>query len=745
MEGHIYIEGEIGQDFSKEVRAQLNSPDLKNATELIVHIQSPGGSVYAGYNTYHVLKSAGKPITTIIEGEAQSMATFIALAGDKIIIRDPSIYMIHNPSQGLQGDADMLQGGADELRKIEVEMVNAYALKTKLPPEEIRAMMKKETRMDAHEAKKRGFVDEILNPLRAVALGSKTKPNMEEQSILDKIKDLIGINQRAGANQTLIAQPKNLDLPLTDGTVLVSDAESEDMINGSNVTIAGAPAPNKDYQLNTGMVITVVDGKVTAVVDPTDQKMKALLQALQAEKAAATKAASDAEAAKAEAEKIAATALEATKQTAIALGKIQEDIETNKKKTVGDDSKPFEGVVPLRQPIGASGANDARRTNIEASRRFIIENLPWLEQYYPKGHFDGLRSGPSALSIVETNFSFTYPGLLTTELFYKPTLSSPALSDIFTIDQGISFKKQYNVIPGLSKVIKPYTGCGGSNTNSSRDLISNVELVTKEFRMQEKWCKDDFTGQLSGIYNNLAQEWLKTGEKSFDPAGTPIDTIIQTVLQDAMRRDLFIRATMAAGNSSSADYNQIDGLWDRLIDSSGGSNYCVRKAPGTALGTGTLAAGAALAALQATYDASNDLLKEQMDKAVFWVTGSVYDNYVKSLQGTGNVSQAQYEALINGIKGSATWNGGITFNGIPVMPVRLWDSSLADSSNPLNATTRHLILLTVKQNHMLGVESGADLNRIETWYENKDSARYYRSDFKIGYQYLHCDLQTIYI
>ena len=760
MEGHIYVRGDIGQDFSRDVEKQLQSPDVKNASDLVVHISSRGGSVYEGYTVYHLLKATGKPITSIIEGQAQSMATFIALAGKKVIMLNPSVFMIHNPSQGLEGDADALQGGSAELRKIEDEMAAAYAAKTKLPIEKIKEMMKAETSMNATEAKNLGFVDEIKSHLKAVAYG-KTK--MKKSAI----------TQLATALSNLVGGgPVALDLTLQDGTtILTSDAASEDMIMGSNVTIAGAVAPDGDYTTTDGMVISVVGGKVTNIVDPTDAKKAAApapaetaeqkVARLTAELAALKATAVPATTAKVETpeEKIARLEAEMTtikaeteKVTADAKASLEGAVkmlaEQKKKQTVGDAKKPDEGLIPMRTPVSVKRSGPNAQA-LDATKTFLAQEMSWIKRYYPIGYFDNYEvGGPNAISIVEPNFTFTYPGILTTDIFYKPTLSSPALSDLFTIDQGISFQKQYNVVPGLSKILKPYTGCGASNSNGSRVQIGAATLTTKEFRMQEKWCKDDFTQQLTGVYNNLAQEWLKTGEKSFDPAGTPMDTVIMDLLTDALRRDVFVRATMAAGNSSSADFNQIDGLWDRLIDSSGQSNYCVVRANssifgGSALGTGTLAAGVALTNLELCYQKSNDLLKEQFDKAVFWVTGSVYDNYVQSLVGTGNVSQAQFENLMQGVGGKKTWQGGVTYKGIPVYPVRLWDSSLADSSNPLNATTRHLILLTVKQNHMLGLENGADLNNIYSWYENKDSARYYRTDMKMGYQYLHCDLQTI--
>lgn len=333
-----------------------------------------------------------------------------------------------------------------------------------------------------------------------------------------------------------------------------------------------------------------------------------------------------------------------------------------------------------------------------------------------------------------TDFNYTYPGILTTEIFFKPTEDTPALSDLFTIDPGIKDKKRYNVLNQLNKIVKPYTGC--ERTFAGAQEIGNVTLQTKEFQVGLEWCKDDFTNQLAGSYNFLAQEWLKTGNESFNPEGTQINTIINKLVEDAVRRDIFRRVSFAQEGNSSADWDQIDGLLIRLIDSSGASNYCVRRAS-TTLGTDDLSAGEALAALQAVWNESHNLLKNvPASKKKFYVTGSVYDNYLSSLQGTGAVTE---QAFTNIQKGMSS----LTFNGVDLVPIRIWDTELEDTANPLNATTRHIILYTTKENHILGVENGGDLNKIEGWYERKDRKYYFEGDMKFGYQYVHCDLQTI--
>lgn len=339
-------------------------------------------------------------------------------------------------------------------------------------------------------------------------------------------------------------------------------------------------------------------------------------------------------------------------------------------------------------------------------------------------------------SALETNFNYTYPGILSTEIFFKPTEDSPALSDLAIIDQGISFKKQYNVLPGLNKILKPYDGCERNFEGSAE--ITNKTLEVKEFALNLQWCKDDFTDYLTGAYNYLAQEMLKTGNQSFDLSGTPLVTVISKLIEDATRRDVFRRVSFGDTGSGSADYDTIDGLWTQLIDNSGtASTYCVRKASGTSLGTAALSSGEALDVLEKVYIQSTNLLKAvPSNKKAFYVTGSIWDNYYNSLASVGAVTEQAYTALVKGMP-------MLTYKGIPVIPVRIWDTDLADASNPLNATTAHLVLYTTKDNHRIGVESSSDLNKIEGWYDRLTRKYYFEGDMKFGYTYLHCDLQTI--
>lgn len=763
-EGHIFIDEEITRDTLAMVRQQI--AQNASADKLVLHIASPGGSVYAGYKIYHALKLSGKPIRTIIEGEAQSMATFIAMAGNEIDICNPSVYMIHMPSSEAIGTAEDMEAGASELRSIETEMIAAYSAKTKLPPDQIREMMRKTTVMTTDQAIQYGFADRKLGTyLQAVAMGQTIKKPMKKLTFKERIAKMM---HTIGE---VIEGPVAMDIPLSDGTMLVVDSEDSNIV-GKPATINGQPA-NGSYPVEGGTIVCV-NGIVTEapaaaaprqapvpapapVQTPVQQTpappvVPATAAADEAAQLAAARTENEALRTQlANANQAAAAATQQATTTATALASVRNDLRTL---TVGDDNAPDAGAqTPTKTPSAMGPTAFAQKKRAFA---FLMEHMPWLMNHYPDAEIakyadSMVGGGPKMVSILETNFNYTYPGILTTDIFYKPSLGNPALSDLVIIDQGIKSHKQYNLVNPISKILKPYTGCDRV-FNNNRAFITNTTVRTKEFQVSESWCKDDFTNYLSGGYNFLAQEWLKTGNESFDPSGTPIEKIIDNVLSNALRLDVFRRFSFAAGNSSDDDYNSIDGFWDRLIDSSGASNYCVVRASATGgagaigFGTGSLAAGAALTALESAYANSNILLRDwdniyaqfggQVQKPTFWVTRSVWDNYYNSLIGTGAVTEQAFENLQKGLT-------TLTYKGYPVRPVSLWDQFLAESDNPLTGTTRHLIAFTTKDNHILGVENGSDLNKLEGWYERKDRKFYYEADLKMGYNYMHCDLQTI--
>ena len=83
--------------------------------KLNVHINSGGGSVFGGIAIYNILKRHKAEITVYVEGIAASIASVIAMAGDKIIIPANAQMMVHKPSSITWGNADDMRKEADVL------------------------------------------------------------------------------------------------------------------------------------------------------------------------------------------------------------------------------------------------------------------------------------------------------------------------------------------------------------------------------------------------------------------------------------------------------------------------------------------------------------------------------------------------------------------------------------------------------------------------------------------------------
>lgn len=132
-------------------------------------INSPGGSVFDGVAIFNALKNHDGGVTTFVDGLAASIASIIALAGERIIMADNAMMMIHNPSSFSYGEAKDLRKDADVLDQIKETLINTYVNKTGNAREDVAADMDKETWFTASEAKAYGLVTEVSEAMKMAA------------------------------------------------------------------------------------------------------------------------------------------------------------------------------------------------------------------------------------------------------------------------------------------------------------------------------------------------------------------------------------------------------------------------------------------------------------------------------------------------------------------------------------------------------------------------------------------------
>lgn len=134
---------------------------LGDISELKIYINSGGGDVFAGQAIHSMLKRHSATKTVYIDGLAASIASVIAMAGDKVIMPKNAMMMIHKCWTIAIGNADDMRKMADDMDKIDESIIAAYVEKTGLETDDIIELMTDETWMTAQDALDYGFADEI--------------------------------------------------------------------------------------------------------------------------------------------------------------------------------------------------------------------------------------------------------------------------------------------------------------------------------------------------------------------------------------------------------------------------------------------------------------------------------------------------------------------------------------------------------------------------------------------------------
>ena len=161
----LYLEGPIAEEswFGDEVTPEEFKAELFDGSGPIkVHINSPGGDVFAASKIYSMLMDYPHEINVQIDSLAASAASVIAMAGTHVSMMPTSIMMIHNPMTIAFGDSAEMKKALQLLDEVKESIINAYQIKTGLSHAKLSHLMDDETWMSAHKAKELGFCDEVL-------------------------------------------------------------------------------------------------------------------------------------------------------------------------------------------------------------------------------------------------------------------------------------------------------------------------------------------------------------------------------------------------------------------------------------------------------------------------------------------------------------------------------------------------------------------------------------------------------
>lgn len=165
MERIVFLGVPITDDAANIIQAQLLFLESTDAhKDILIYINSPGGSVYAGLGIYDTMQLINPPVATVCTGIAASMSAILLAAGGKgkRSILPHSRVLIHQPMGGAEGQASDIEIVAREIVKTRRELYEILSQHTGKPYEKIEEDADRDYWMNAEEALAYGMVDEIM-------------------------------------------------------------------------------------------------------------------------------------------------------------------------------------------------------------------------------------------------------------------------------------------------------------------------------------------------------------------------------------------------------------------------------------------------------------------------------------------------------------------------------------------------------------------------------------------------------
>ncbi|WP_342510571.1 head maturation protease, ClpP-related [Sporosarcina sp. FSL K6-1522] len=197
----------IGIDATSPSKVSNALPSDKSNVDVVIN--SGGGDVFAGSEIYTTLRDYEGQVTVKIVGLAASAASVIAMAASqgKLLISPTAQLMMHNVSTYGGGDYRDFEHTAEVLKSANKSIANAYKARTGKSDEELKAVMDKETWLNANSAVEQGFADEIMFAEKEeLSLTASFGSPMLSGDAIEKILSMMGEPEEVKHENVLLAE-----------------------------------------------------------------------------------------------------------------------------------------------------------------------------------------------------------------------------------------------------------------------------------------------------------------------------------------------------------------------------------------------------------------------------------------------------------------------------------------------------------------------------------------------------------
>nr|QDY52392.1 Clp protease [Mimiviridae sp. ChoanoV1] len=170
-DNHIYFYGNVNTRNAiklntaiKDIRKKLMNVRLDYQVDnlkIFLHINSFGGSVFAGLSIIDTIIDSEIPIVSIVEGSAASAATLISVVCSERIIKPNSFMLIHQMSSGFWGKMEEIKDEFINLKKLTKKLKGIYKKHTNIEKDKLKSLLKRDLWLDSAECLELGLVDRV--------------------------------------------------------------------------------------------------------------------------------------------------------------------------------------------------------------------------------------------------------------------------------------------------------------------------------------------------------------------------------------------------------------------------------------------------------------------------------------------------------------------------------------------------------------------------------------------------------
>jgi len=280
MSNTLNLIGSVGRNAEISLKSIIELVGMSDKTKpLEVFVHSPGGEVFEGKAIYKFFKELGKTQQVNMHslGMVASIASIFFLAGTERTGHETDDVLIHLPKGGVIGTAEDLEKSARELRDMEDELAEIYAVETSFTKQEALDLMKNDEMVNVDLLKEKGFFTEVKE-FKAVAtfnkykMGTEAVTKKEVQSLFEKFENKMkGFFNKNEPENKVVKDATGVNIDFAD---LKKD---EEVLVGAEATIDNKKA-NGEFTMPDGNKWTFVNGKLDTILkEETD------LEKLQAE------------------------------------------------------------------------------------------------------------------------------------------------------------------------------------------------------------------------------------------------------------------------------------------------------------------------------------------------------------------------------------------------------------------------------------------------------------------------------